>query len=362
MKPLATEVSAQRIASGWPQWWTQRDWMARLLLPLACVFSFVAGLRRLLYAKGLKPTWHAPVPVIVIGNLTVGGTGKTPLVLAIAQQLRASGWHPGIVSRGYGRKGSTATPLEVDPDADPVTTGDEPLLLRRLADCPVWIGHRRPAAAQALLRSHPEVDVLLSDDGLQHLALGRDVELVVTDLRGPGNGWLLPAGPLREPWTRRRDATLGPPASLTGTSSSVDAEAPRFALQRELGMVRQVETSQQLSLQDFLAQHAGQALAAAAGIGHPEQFFGMLRQAGAHLVATLALPDHHSFDADPFAPILADIVLITEKDALKCRGPTTRLDRLWAVGLQLEADPAFFPWLLAQLNARSQRHHGLPPA
>ena len=333
-----------------------------MLLPLSYLFGAIAALRRLIYRKGWKQAWHAPVPVIVVGNVTVGGTGKTPLVLAIAQHLRAAGWQPGIVSRGHARKESGATPLQVEPDADPGTTGDEPLLLRRLAGCPVWVGRRRAAAAQALLRAHPEVNVLLSDDGLQHLALGRDVELVVTDLRGPGNGWLLPAGPLREPWNRRRDATLGPAESLDSAPHDGALATPRFALQRKLGMVRQLATGQQLRLQDFLALHVGQDLAAAAGIGHPEQFFGMLRQAGASLTATLALPDHHAFDTDPFAPIQACAVLITEKDALKCRGSVTRLDRLWAVALQLEADPAFFPWLLAQLTAHTQRHHGLTPA
>jgi tetraacyldisaccharide 4'-kinase len=334
-----------------------------MLLPLSYAFGAIAGLRRLAYRKGWKQAWRAPVPVIVVGNVTVGGTGKTPLVLAIAQHLSATGWHPGIVSRGYGRRESGATPLQVEPDADPGTTGDEPLLLRRQAGCPVWVGRRRAAAAQALLRAHPDVNVLLSDDGLQHLALGRDIELVVTDLRGPGNGWLLPAGPLREPWNRRRDATLGPAASLSGAPPhGANVGASRFALQRKLGMVRQLATGQQLSLQDFLAMHAGQDLAAAAGIGHPEQFFGMLRQAGASLTTTLALPDHHAFGADPFLPIQACAVLITEKDALKCTGSVTRLDRLWAVTLLLEADPAFFPWLLAQLPAPTQRHHGLTPA
>ena len=293
--------------------------------------------------------------------MTVGGTGKTPLVLAIAQHLSRSGWKPGIVSRGHGRKNMGPEPLQVEPDADPATTGDEPLLLRRFAVCPVWVGRRRVAAAQALLRAHPEVDVLLSDDGLQHLALARDVELVVTDLRGPGNGWLLPAGPLREPWNRPRDATLGPALRVT-SQASLSLAAPGFVLHRKLGLVRQLETGERLSLNAFLLRHPGQALAAAAGIGHPEQFFDMLRMAGATLAITLALPDHHSFEVDPFRQLEAAALLITEKDALKCKSSFPSLDRLWAVELLLEVDPAFFPWLLARLPARPDHPHGFTPA
>ncbi len=205
------------------------------------------------------------------------------------------------------------------------------------------------------------MDVLLSDDGLQHLALARDVELVVTDLRGPGNGWLLPAGPLREPWNRPRDATLGPVLRVT-SPASLSLAAPGFVLHRKLGLVRQLATGERLSLDAFLLRHTGQALAAAAGIGHPEQFFGMLRMAGATLAITLALPDHHSFEVDPFRQLEAAALLITEKDALKCKSSFPSLDRLWAVELLLEVDPAFFPWLLARLPARPDHPHGFTPA
>ncbi|MDE1952001.1 MAG: tetraacyldisaccharide 4'-kinase [Betaproteobacteria bacterium] len=361
MPPQPSARTAGQAASGWPAWWLRRRWQAWLLLPLSGLFGALAALRRLAYQHGWRRSWRAPLPVIVVGNVTVGGTGKTPLVLAIAQHLSRSGWKPGIVSRGHGRKNMGPDPLQVEPDADPATTGDEPLLLRRFAACPVWVGRRRVAAAQALLRAHPEVDVLLSDDGLQHLALARDVELVVTDLRGPGNGWLLPAGPLRESWNRPRDATLGPALRVT-SQASLSLAAPGFVLHRKLGLVRQLATGEQLSLDAFLLRHAGQTLAAAAGIGHPEQFFDMLRSTGVSLGITLALSDHHSFEADPFRQIEAAALLITEKDALKCKPSFPRLDRLWAVELLLEVDPAFFPWLLARLAARPDHPHGFTPA
>ena len=359
-RPPFAHLTGQ-AASGWPAWWLQRRWQAWMLLPLSGLFGALTGLRRLAHQRGWKRAWRAPIPVIVVGNVTVGGTGKTPLVLAIAQHLSQSGWKPGIVSRGHGRKDVGHAPRQVEPQADPATTGDEPLLLRRLAACPVWVGRDRAAAAQALLHAHPDVDVLLSDDGLQHLALSRDIELVVTDQRGPGNGWLLPAGPLREPWDRPRDATLGPAASMAISASRSQA-APRFVLHRKLGMMRHLVTGERLCLNAFLLRHAGQPLAAAAGIGNPEQFFDMLRSEGATLTATLALPDHYGFDADPFRQIQAAALLITEKDALKCSSWFFHLDRLWAAELLLEIDPAFFPWLLARLPVRSDHPHGFTSA
>ncbi|MHB1292307.1 MAG: tetraacyldisaccharide 4'-kinase, partial [Sulfuricella sp.] len=182
--------------------WLQRQW-SRLtpwhvvLLPLSILFGLVAALRRVLYRAGLLRAIRLPVPVIVVGNISVGGTGKTPLVLWLADFLRQQGYHPGIVSRGYG--GGTQGVVAVDIRSDPAVVGDEPLLLARKSACPVWVGRDRVAAGNALLRAHTECDVLVSDDGLQHYRLGRDLEIVVVDgERKFGNGLLLPAGPLRE--------------------------------------------------------------------------------------------------------------------------------------------------------------------
>ena len=356
--PHRAPAQSPQGPSGWPAWWMRRSLPAVALLPIAGVFGLLAAARRLAYRRGWLPRWRASVPVIVVDNVTVGGTGKTPLVLAIARSLCAAGWTPGIVSRGHGRSRHAPDPLEVMPDGAPRRTGDEPLLLARLSGCPVYVGRNRARAAQALLQAHTEVDIVLSDDGLQHLGLARDVELVVVDTRGAGNGWLLPAGPLRESWNRPRAATLGP----TDVLPRVCSKAPQFAIGRHFGMVRNLKSGEQLSSNAFIQRCAGLDIVAAAGIGNPEQFFAMLRHTGVPLTHTLALPDHHHYARDPFAAMPAAAILMTEKDALKCDASVIALERLWAVGLEVDIDPAFFPWLQAQLPARTERPHGLTSA
>ena len=334
------------VASGWPRWWLRRGLVACCLLPAAALFAGVAALRRLAWRRGWLRAWRAPVPVVVVGNLSAGGSGKTPVVQWLAQTLRDAGHHPGIVSRGYRRRRGAPEPMAVEPDTPGEDSGDEPLLLRRMCDCPVWVGADRPAAARALLREHPEVDVLLSDDGLQHYALARDVELVVLDARGAGNGWLLPAGPLREPWSRPRDATLGP--SPTAGGAATGGPAPFFALRRQPGELRNLADGRRMSPSEFRQAHADRPMCAAAAIGNPAQFFDMLRAAGMPLARTVAVRDH---DALPEALLreLPGVVVVTEKDALKCPLGQAGLDRLWAMGLRLEPDPGFVPWLLARL-------------
>ncbi len=346
-------------AGGWPRWWLRRGITSCLLRPLAWLFAALAAARRATFAHGWRRAgWQAPVPVIVVGNVTAGGAGKTPVVLALARALRAQGWTPGIVSRGHGRDRAAPDPLGVEPEDDPARTGDEPLMLRRMAACPVWVGRHRAVAARALLAAAPDVDVLLSDDGLQHLALARNIELVVVDARGPGNGCLLPAGPLRERWDRRRDATLGPPAALALAVS----EAPRFEVRRMLGALRPLRGGPALAAQAFARTMAGRRVAAAAGIGDPSQFFAMLRSGGITLAQTLGLPDHATFDRDPLAGLDADAVIVTEKDALKCSPGHLSHDRIWVAGLQVELDPHFLPWLSARLRAMNGRRDGLSPA
>src|SRR5262245_37729121 len=201
-----------------------------LLFPLSVVFRATAAARRAAYAAGIAPVERLPVPVVVVGNITAGGTGKTPVVLWLAQFLRGQGYVPGIVSRGYG--GTRTAPGRVAPETDPLVAGDEPVLLARRSGCEVWTGADRAAAARALLAAQPSCNVILSDDGLQHYGLARDVEICVMDgARGMGNGWMLPAGPLREPPSRlaRVDAIVvnGGLAEAAGLDPDLKALADR---------------------------------------------------------------------------------------------------------------------------------------
>ncbi|HEY0825394.1 MAG TPA: tetraacyldisaccharide 4'-kinase, partial [Ramlibacter sp.] len=191
--------------------WLRRGPLAWLLAPLSLVYGALAALHRALYASGLRARARLPVPVVVVGNVVAGGAGKTPVVLALVEHLCARGIAAGIVSRGYGRAGEDCT--EVRAEDDPGRVGDEPLLLRRKAGVPVFVAARRAQAGRALLAAHPRTRVIVSDDGLQHHALARDVEVCVFDARGIGNGWLLPAGPLRERWPRTVDLVLRPEAA-----------------------------------------------------------------------------------------------------------------------------------------------------
>src|SRR5690606_4174792 len=186
--------------------WLRRGLLAWCLLPLACLFGLLAGVRRGLYRMGWLKVTRLPVPVIVVGNLFVGGTGKTPMVIFLVEALRAAGYRPGVISRGYGSKESA--PQAVTSDSPPAQVGDEPLLIAQRTGCPVMVGRNRVTTGEALLAQYPQVNVILSGDGLQHYALGRDIEIVLFDARGGGNGWLMPAGPLREPLSRPRDFTV----------------------------------------------------------------------------------------------------------------------------------------------------------
>lgn len=306
-------------------WYRSCPWRF-LLAPLSLVFLIALTLRRWAYRLGWLRVARLPVPVVVVGNIAVGGTGKTPLVIWLAERLRQAGYSPGIVSRGHGGRAKTATPVQ--PDSDPATVGDEPVLLARRSACPVWVGRRRAEVAQRLLAFHPEVDIILADDGLQHYALGRDVELVVVDgERGFGNGWLLPAGPLREP--RRRLAAVDA-VVVNGGQALPDLPAPQFGM-RLVG-----ERFRQLGRPETTvdAGHfAGRVVQAVAGIGNPERFFGKLRRLGIQIVGH-ALPDHHRYDV---SDIPAGTVLMTEKDAVKCA--RFDLPDAWVLAVDAEVAP-----------------------
>ena len=315
--------------------WLRRGALACALWPLSRLFGALSGLRRLLYRSGVLRAERLPVPVIVVGNIFIGGTGKTPLTIWLATALRAAGYTPGVVSRGHG--GDADVPRHVSSSSDPREVGDEPLLIARRSACPVVVGRGRAAAARALLAAHPQVDVLISDDGLQHYGLARDIELVLFDARGIGNGWLLPAGPLRETADRRRDFTI---VNAPGITPQLAAAVGGQPFQMQLtGNVAEPLGSPGQGVP--LASLKGKRIVAAAGIGNPARFFSMLRAAGLDIVE-LSLPDHHDFLDRPFDALDADIILITEKDAVKC-GQIEHLKfdpRLWVVPVTAQLDAA----------------------
>jgi tetraacyldisaccharide 4'-kinase len=289
--------------------WLNRVWYDRTappwwLLPPALAYGAAAGLRRLLYAKRLRRPTLVPSPVIVVGNLSVGGTGKTPLVVWLAARLTERGFKPGIVTRGYG--GSSGNVRMVQPTDDPKVVGDEPILLARRTAARVAIGRDRPAAAQLLVNAG--CDVIVSDDGLQHYALARDCEIIVIDGdRRFGNGWLLPAGPLREA-----------PGRLSAADAIV-VNGGRALLEGALSMRLEARSASSLiggavmALDDF----AGRSVHAVAGIGNPERFFNMLRAHGIEVVGH-PLPDHAHLTALDISFADQRPVLMTEKDAVKC--------------------------------------------
>ena len=311
--------------------WLRRGLLACALWPLSRLFGALGALRRVLYRRGVLTSTRLPVPVIIVGNIFIGGTGKTPLTIWLVEALRAAGFTPGIISRGHGGAGSA--PRLVTADALAAEVGDEPLLIARRSGCPVMVGRDRPAAGRALLQQFPAVDVIVADDGLQHYALQRDIELVLFDGRGAGNGWMLPAGPLREPLTRHRDFTI-----VNGEGEAPGLRGPLFRMRLAGNFAEQlIDPRQRLPL----AALKGRRLVAAAGIGNPGRFFATLRAAGLAFTE-LPLPDHHDFLDEPFAALDADIILITEKDAVKC-GQIENLKRdprLWVVPVAAQLDAA----------------------
>ena len=313
-------ASGDKLVQRLPRLWFQRRLAPALflLLPFSWLFSALGALRRFGYRVGLKTAQRLPVPVIVVGNLTVGGSGKTPLVLWLAAQLRAAGFLPGIISRGYARDGRAV--LAVNAQADATVVGDEPLLLARRSGVPVFVGRDRAAAGRALLAMHPECNVLIADDGLQHYRLARDVEIAVFDARGAGNRCLLPAGPLREPLAR-----LGAADAVVWNGAPAGTPA-RDALQacgrqgRNFDMVLRAQHF--VHLRDA-GRHCSAAdlqdkrLCAIAGIGDPERFFKRLSALGLSFEKR-AFPDHHAYVAEDLLCDFGTILLMTEKDAVKC--------------------------------------------
>jgi tetraacyldisaccharide 4'-kinase len=336
---------------------------ATLLRPFAVLFGAGAALRRAAYRRGLLRATRVRVPVIVVGNLAVGGSGKTPLVIALSEALRARGRRPGVVSRGYGRRTHDTRAVRAGDDARDV--GDEPLLLTATG-APTWVGARRAAAAQALLRAHPDVDVVIADDGLQHYALSRDVEIaVIAATRALGNRRLLPAGPLREPASRLRtvdaivwlqsDAGFGAARTSPANAVAGAQHVPQFAMAHVAGDWVNVRDS---ALQFDARLLADENTVAIAGIANPSRFFDALRARG-YRGRTHPFPDHHAYVRDEVAFADAPAILMTEKDAVKCRAFADA--RMWMLPIRARVDPALVDLILEKIDgSEAPRNARLP--
>ncbi len=358
----STQGLRQRISTALTQaliqaWNGQGGWgqtIVVLLLPVSWAFAGLVAIRRALYQHGFYKQEALPVPVIVVGNVMVGGVGKTPVTMALVNHLKAQGLRVGVLSRGYGRK--TASTLAVSPKSNSLSVGDEPLLMARSCQVPVFVGNSRVDAGRALLSLHRDVQVLVCDDGLQHWPLARDLELCVFDERGVGNGHLLPAGPLREAWPRKalRHASSGQEVPCWVLKTSGEAGPNEFAVQRNLADFAVQADGTKRSL----ASWWDTPVQALAGIAKPESFFAMLREQGMNVAHTQALPDHADLQALHIDTTQGD-VLCTEKDAVKL---WIQHPQAWAVPLQTtlpqELLAAIDSHLAATQNAKLSSPHG----
>ena len=357
------------------QSWLQRGAIAWLLRPLAWLYGAVVWIRSMAYRTGWLRQHHLPVPVVVIGNVVVGGAGKTPTVIAVVSHLQKQGHRPGVISRGHGRstdplepQGRRGAVVEVGDRVPAALTGDEPLLIRQATGVPVFVARQRAVAGKALLEAHPDTTVLVCDDGLQHLSLAIDVGIAVFDERGVGNGWLLPAGLLREPWPPTIPGRVNmvlhavPSISIQNSSLQVPAGMPVFNGAKQLASHVIGLDGERVPLADLM----GRPLLALAGIAKPDSFFNMLRDAGLTLAHTVPFPDHHKFDVEFCSTILntdkREDVIFTEKDAVKLfpllreartrAGSPTLSVRFWAVPLTMDIDSGLFACLDQQLSSK----------
>ena len=341
-----------------PRFWERRGPTSLLLWPLSKMYGWVNQALDLVDELNLGRRKPAPIPIIIVGNIRVGGTGKTPIVIALAEQLASMGWRPGIISRGYGATTSN-TPRQVKSDSDPAEVGDEPVLIAKRTDnqFPIWVHPKRTLSIQSLLKQDPSVNVIISDDGLQHRSLlrwparegGRDIEFVVRDQRGEGNGFLLPAGPLREPVSRERDATL-----MTGTTTPSKHINEYFLGRRAFTLSSQLGSPYQLnrpsntqSLSSIADNYLPNKITAVAAIGNPQRFFDDLLKEGI-AGKYIGLADHATYTPKFFSAINTECILITEKDAVKCT--SIQDERIWVVPMSLEISNTLADWLQSILQ------------
>jgi tetraacyldisaccharide 4'-kinase len=321
--------------------WLQNHWyritpLHLILYPVSLVFRVLVALRRELYLSGFLASHQLLLPVIVVGNISVGGTGKTPLTLALAQQLTERGWHPLILSRGFGR--NISKPQPVSPSSTAAQVGDEPLLMARRDICPVWVGADRVATAHAALQACPQCDIVLCDDGLQHYRLQRDAEIAVIDgTVGYGNGLMLPAGPLREPVSRLQsvDAIV-----VNGGDAAADEYAMSLTGETFYNLLNPDQTA---APEDFQKPN----MHAVAGIGNPQRYFQHLEKLGIPFTPH-AFPDHHPYRAADLSFADCDAILLTEKDAVKCAAFADA--RYWVLRVHAQIDPALTDHILRKID------------
>jgi tetraacyldisaccharide 4'-kinase len=350
-------LNRSRLESVLAREWLRRAGLAKALWPVSQLFRGLVAMRRRMYASGLLKSETIGKPVIVVGNIFIGGTGKTPFTIWLVQVLQQAGYKPGVISRGY--RSQDEKPRAVSNLSDPQQAGDEPVLIASRTRCPVMIGRKRVEAARALLKHHPEVNVIVSDDGLQHYALARNLEIMVFDARGMGNGWMLPAGPLREPASRRSDFMV---FNLQQGDTSSRIDEPRrenaFPMRLVPGLLQSLAdptlTRPLKALSTATVAESRVRIIAAAGIGNPSRFFFMLKSAGLAF-EELPLPDHYAFQDNPFHGLRADIILVTEKDAVKCRQiDQIRLDpRIWVVPVTADIDNGLAEKILERVRGYS---------
>lgn len=328
--------------------WFQKQWATFtfwhiILIPLSWLFGIVASLRKYLYQHGRLKSYRLNVPVIVVGNINVGGTGKTPLVIWLAEQLKLAGYKPGIISRGYG--GSAQQVTEVLPGSDAIVAGDEAVLIATRTNCPVFVSVDRVSAGQHLLNTYPECNVIISDDGLQHYRMQRDVEIVVYDsVKGFGNGALLPAGPLRESKARLKavDAIVSNGVDSRESSKCFNP----ITMQLVATDFYNLADVQKKANAKSLAQQGG--ILAVAGIGNPQRFFDQLCDLGLQFESR-AYADHYVFQSQDFEQVDASVILMTEKDAVKCR--TFAQANFWVLPVSAEVNDGLMPIVLNKLNS-----------
>ena len=332
-----TSITQEMIETAWRR---KNALFYLVLTPLSWLFALLTSIRRFAYKEGFFKSYALPVPVIVVGNINVGGSGKTPVVMWLVAQLTKNGYRPAVISRGYG--GSVKEPASVNASTPASLVGDEPVLIANRCDCPVWVGANRVEVATALLNAHPECNVMISDDGLQHYALQRDVEIAVVDAeQHEKNARLLPAGQLREPLQRLNSVDAIVCNGLKSERQSDEAFYQMQLVGDKFYNLADVETHA------VAADFKRKTIKAMAGIGKPERFFEHLRQLGMTFVS-VSFDDHYPFSAQDLAKIDCDVLIMTEKDAVKCK-PFAQPHH-WVLPVEADIAEALLPLVLKKLS------------